>query len=227
MDVILTVTGEDVGQTVTVSFRGVTDCLEVPTGEYEVEIPGAGFSTTVDLAAEDYIAVALGKLEGETEFTVTPFYDTDGANIGDDEARVRAVHASPDAPAVDVTVDGDAPTLFEDVGFGESSGHAVVGAGEHNVKVRPAGGGDPVVDAGVTLDGRSTDTVFAVDFLEDKDEDGDPDISLLPVKDAGAPPRGDGDEDDRDDNGRGRGGGDDEGGDDNGNGRGRGCGRGN
>ena len=46
-----------------------------------------------------------------------------------------------------------------------------------------------MVEADASLDGRSTYTVFAVDFLED--------ISLLAVKDAGAPPRGD------DDSGRG------------------------
>ena len=43
-----------------------------------------------------------------------------------------------------------------------------------------------MVEADASLDGRSTYRVFAVDFLAD--------ISLLPVKDAGAPPRGDGDD---------------------------------
>jgi hypothetical protein len=55
-----------------------------------------------------------------------------------------------------------------------------------------------VVEADVSLDGRSTYTVFAVDFPED--------ISLLAVKDAGAPPRGDDDDSGRgpdDDPGRG------------------------
>jgi hypothetical protein len=52
-------------------------------------------------------------------------------------------------------------------------------------QTRRTGGGDPVVEADASLDGRSTYTVFAVDFLED--------ISLLAVKDAGAPPRGDDD----------------------------------
>jgi len=219
VDVILTKTDDaDVSKTVTVSFEDVTDYLEVPPGEYEVEIPAAGFSTTVDLDEEDYTAAALGTLGDGPDFTVGLFEDTNGANIGEEEARVRAIHASPDAPAVDVTVDDDALTLFEDVAFGDSSGYTVVGAGDYEVEVRPAGGGDPVVEADVTLDGRSTYTVFAVDFLED--------IDLLPVKDAGAPPRGDGDDDDEDDdededngdgddNGRGRGDGDD-------NGRGRG-----
>jgi hypothetical protein len=53
-------------------------------------------------------------------------------------------------------------------------------------QTRRTGGGDPVVEADASLDGRSTYTVFAVDFPED--------ISLLAVKDAGAPPRGDDDD---------------------------------
>jgi hypothetical protein len=66
--------------------------------------------------------------DADTDFTVSLFEDTNGANIGDDEARVRAIHASPDAPAVDVTVNDDAVTLFDDVEFGESSGYTVVDA---------------------------------------------------------------------------------------------------
>lgn len=106
--------------------------------------------------------------------------------------RVRAVHASPDAPAVDVTVDDGALTLFEDVEFGESSDYAVVPADAYEVEVRPAGGGNPVFEADVHLEGRSTYTVFAVEYLTFDDEPTDEAFCLVPTEDATAPPRGGG-----------------------------------
>lgn len=178
-------------------FREVTDYLEVPAGDYDVAVNVAGTETTVfgpatvTLAAEDYTAVALGEVSSDdTEFTVSLFEDTNGANIGGDESRIRAIHASPDAPAVDVTVNDDALTVFDDVGFGESSGYAVVPAGTYEVEIRPGTGGDPVFEAEVTFEGRSTYTAFAMGYLTPEDEDADEPFGLVPTLDAGAPPRG-------------------------------------
>ena len=179
------------------AFREVTDYLEIPAGDYEIAVTVAGTDTTVfgpvtvTLDAEDYTAVALGEVFSEdTDFTVSLFEDTNGANIGSDEARIRAIHASPDAPAVDVTVNDGALTIFEDVAFGESSGYAVVPAGTYEVEIRPAGGGDPVFEAEVTFDGRSTYTAFAMGYLTPDDEEVDEPFGLVPTLDAGAPPRG-------------------------------------
>jgi hypothetical protein len=180
-------------------FRDVTDYLEVPTGAYDVAVNVAGTDTTVfeaediELAAEDYTAVARGEVseDADTSFTVSLFEDTNGANIGDDEARVRAIHLSPDAPAVDVTVNDGSLTLFEDVSYGESSGYAVVPAAEYEVEIRPAGGGDPVFEADVALEGRSTYTAFAVGYLSPDDEPADEPFGLVPTQDKEAPPRGD------------------------------------
>jgi hypothetical protein len=195
-------------------FRSVTDYLELEAGEYEIAVNVAGTNTTVfgpaevELEAEDYTAVALGEVESDdSDFTVSLLEDTNGANIGDDEARVRAIHASPDAPAVDVTVNDDALTLFDGVEFGESSGYAVVPADDYEVEIRPAGGGDPVFEADASLEGGATYTAFAVGYLTPDDEPADEAFGLVPTQDASAPPRGDGDdeeeEDDDDDEERG------------------------
>ncbi|TQQ81329.1 DUF4397 domain-containing protein [Halonotius terrestris] len=179
-------------------FGSVTDYLEVPTGDREIAVNVAGTETTVfgpvtvTLAAEDYSAVALGEVTSDdTTFTVSLLQDTNGANL-DDEARIRAVHASPDAPAVDVTVNDGALTVFEDLAFGESSGYAVVPAAEYNIEIRPAGGGDPVFETTATLAAGSTYTAFAEGYLTPDDEPADESFSLLLSEDASAPPRGDG-----------------------------------
>jgi hypothetical protein len=180
-------------------FQSVTEYLEVAAGEHDVAVNVAGTETTVfgpvtvELEAEDYTALASGEVSSDdSSFGVQLLEDTNGANIGDDEARVRAIHASPDAPAVDVTVDDDALTLFEDLAFDESSDYAVVGSGDYEVEIRPAGGGDPVSEASVSLAGGSTYTVFAVGYLTPEDEPAEEAFTLLPIEDASAPPRGDG-----------------------------------
>jgi len=207
------------------SFRSVTDYLEVPAGKYDIAVTVAGTDTTVfeaedvELEAEDYTAVARGEVTdgADTDFTVDILEDTNGANIDDDEARIRAIHASPDAPAVDIFADKKdsdlAVTVFEDLEFFGSSGYAIVPAGKYTVEVRPAGESDAVFDADVEFEGGSTNTAFAVGYLDPEDEptDGeasDEEFGLVAVKDKSAPPRGDGDDNGRgdgDDNGRGRG----------------------
>jgi hypothetical protein len=181
------------------AFRSVTDYLEVPAGEYDVTVTAAGdpsvvvFDATLELAAEDYTAVAQGELS-EGTFGVSLLEDDNGRVFGD-TASVRAVHASPDAPAVDVTVNGGALTLFDGLSFGDASAYREVPAGTYTVEVRgdtPDDDGAVVFDAEVTLDAGSIYTVFAVGYLSPDDEPTDEAFGLVPALDKTAPPRGEG-----------------------------------
>lgn len=82
-----------------------------------------------------------------------------------DEAFVRVVHASPDAPNVDVWVDGS--TVLTDVPFTAVSDYLAVPAGDHNVQVTATGETDPVIDADLTLAAGTSYTVAAVGLLAD------------------------------------------------------------
>jgi hypothetical protein len=69
-----------------------------------------------------------------------------------DSAMVRVLHASPDAPAVDVYLDDTKVGALTNVPFGTISGYLAVPAGDHNVKVYATGTTTgPVIDANVTL----------------------------------------------------------------------------
>lgn len=70
-----------------------------------------------------------------------------GAN---DDARVRVIHASPDAPNVDVYANGD--QVLSDVPFGESSGYLTVPAGAYNFEVYAAGSNPDTDDAVLSVD---------------------------------------------------------------------------
>jgi hypothetical protein len=60
-----------------------------------------------------------------------------------DLAQVRVVHASPDAPNVDVYVDD--VLAIQDLPYGEASSLTDIPAGTRNIKVTPAGAIEPVV----------------------------------------------------------------------------------
>lgn len=79
---------------------------------------------------------------------------------------VRVVHNSPDAPAVDVCVNGT--TAFTNVAYGESTSYAGVPAATYEVQVEPAGFGCQgpfVIEADLTLTGDTFYTVVASDEL--------------------------------------------------------------
>ena len=69
-----------------------------------------------------------------------------------DTAMVRVLHASPDAPAVDVYLDDTIVDALTNVPFGTISGYLEIPAGDHNVKVYATGTTEgPVIDADVTV----------------------------------------------------------------------------
>ena len=79
------------------------------------------------------------------------------------KAWVRVLHASPDAPKVDVKVN-DADVLT-DVAFGTISDYLPVDAGTYNVKVCAAGTDTCVIDADLTFADGSKTTVAATNLL--------------------------------------------------------------
>jgi hypothetical protein len=89
----------------------------------------------------------------------------DDDNTGPEgEARVRVVHASPDAPDVDVLLD-DAEVLG-DVPYLTASDYLGLPAGDHNLKVNAAGTATTVIDADMNLVDGTDYTVIASGLAE-------------------------------------------------------------
>jgi len=158
-----------------VAFGDVSDYLDLEPGSYTVTITAAGDPDTVAFegpvtveADTDYTVAAVGELSEET-FQPLVLVDDDRRPVSN-VAYVRAVHASPDAPAVDVTLFDGRFTLFKDLGFGDATDYRALPAGEFDLEIRPAGGEQTVAEAAVELAGASAYTTFARGYLTPDDE---------------------------------------------------------
>jgi len=116
----------------------------VPTGETSPII----LETTVDLTVDTFSTLVAGGQAGAAE----SWWLTDDNRLpGVGKARVRFVHASPDAPAVDVVV--SSIPLFEDVAYKEVGDYVALDAGTYDLVVREAGTGNVLASlSDVTLD---------------------------------------------------------------------------
>lgn len=83
-----------------------------------------------------------------------------------DEARVRVLHASPDAPAVDVYINDEIVGALTNVPFGAISDYLTVPAGTYNIKVYATGDNmTAVIAADVTVDAGMSYTIAAINPL--------------------------------------------------------------
>ncbi|AGB36561.1 DUF4397 domain-containing protein [Natronococcus occultus] len=190
-----------------VPFRAVSEYLELPVGTANVAIAATEdpdtvvFDEDLELAEGAFTIAALGELSGETQPFAPAVLEDDLSDPGED-ARVRLVHASPDAPAVDVTADGGETVLFEDIAFGDA-GAIEVPAGEYVLEVRPAtecNDGDVVAEFDVSPAAGTVYTAFAVGYLDPENAPADEPFDLKVVADAeadedAADTEADGDED--------------------------------
>ena len=81
-------------------------------------------------------------------------------SFGQSNARIRVVHASPDAPAVDILVDG--AKVLSNLPFREYSEYLSLPARGYDVRVNVAGTGTTVLQANPTLAAGKDYTVVAV-----------------------------------------------------------------
>ncbi|MGD9892311.1 MAG: DUF4397 domain-containing protein [Dehalococcoidia bacterium] len=159
-------------------FKSATDYASIPAGQHNVKVTPVGQNQTAvieaDLplqAGQDLTVVATGRL---AEIAALPLED-DNSAPSPGNAKVRFVHASPDAPAVDIAIAGG-QVLFPNVSFRNASDYTQVPAGTYNLEVRPAGTQDVALSVpNVALQAGQNVTVFAAGLL------GDNTLSAVPV----------------------------------------------
>ena len=146
------------------TFPGATNYATLPVGTSAMRVAVAGsgcgsggvISADLPLArGQDLTVVALNFLSQIEPLVLVD----DNTRPGSGTARVRVVHASPNAPTVDVTL-ADGTTLVNNLSFKEASGYLQVPAGTYELQIRDETGevvvldlgGDPALTVLVTVD---------------------------------------------------------------------------
>jgi hypothetical protein len=141
----------------------------LPPGSYELEVRATGSPEAVVTlpplefaAGTSSSAFAVGSLEAGT-FTVVPALDASVPTT----AQVRILHGSPDAPPIDVVLNG--VRIFGNLPFGLTSPYLTVPVGENQIQIIPSGGSveeSPVViDATLPFEGGTRTTIVASNDL--------------------------------------------------------------
>jgi len=162
-----------------VPFKDVSSYLPVPAGSTSFRVTPANAASPVVIdatvtlnAGGNYTVAATGFLAGIQPLLLEDDRGTTG------QSKVRFVHASPDAPAVDIAVTGG-PVLFSNVSFRQASGYPQVAPSTYDLEARPAGTSTVALAVpDVTLRPGTNYTVFAVGLLSNGS------LSALPAVDA-------------------------------------------
>lgn len=157
-------------------------------GDYRIRVTAAGDSTpvfdsgTVPVAAGADLVIAAvdSTVPGDAPISLLALDGTGAVEILDAEtpATVRVVHASPDAPPVDVLVNGEGVfATLEDLAFTDTppaTPRTELPAQDYNVKVVQTGTTEPVViEDDPSLVAGVEYSVFAVGLVADADSEAD------------------------------------------------------
>ncbi len=119
------------------AFGDFTRYVYLDEGEYNVSVYLAGqkdrpvINQMVDVSSQQIFTIAATGNLDNLGLLVIP--DKVSKSPSQNYSSVRVIHLSPNAPGVDILVDGD--TLFEDISFGEGTDYVDLNPGTYNVNV--------------------------------------------------------------------------------------------
>jgi rhodanese-related sulfurtransferase len=143
---------------------GMNEIMVVPAGSNEPVVIDVELDL-IDMA--DYTVLAVGPLA-----EIEPIFALDERAPVSNMAKVRFIHAAPDAPAVDIKYDvGKATPIFENKAFKSISDYVEVPGAAYSFLVTPAGSDDVVVSfEPVMVENGNVYTVVAHGTLDAEDE---------------------------------------------------------
>lgn len=180
VDVYVTMPNADLASSApvgSVAFKDVLPAATISAGDYQIRVTPTGQKTpvvfdsgTVTLAGgSDLVVAALQNTgPGAAPITLLAIPPSGGGKISildkATPARLRFIHASPDAPAVQVVVDDNfAAPLVPSLAFPNFTPFVEVPGAKYNVKVTPVGNNGVIaINADVTLAAGTETSAYAV-----------------------------------------------------------------
>lgn len=146
------------------AFGDFTRYVYLDEGEYNVSVYLAGqkdrpvINQMVDVPSQQIFTIAATGNLDNLGLLVIP--DKVSKSPSQNYSSVRVIHLSPNAPGVDILVDGD--TLFEDISFGEGTDYVDLNPGTYNVNVVLNSDKSVVLPLKVTLNPDKIYTIYII-----------------------------------------------------------------
>ena len=162
-----------------VAFKDVSDYLSLPAGKYHIDVYPAGTSVTTVISkkvkidpGKIYTLAAVGSLN---KMQLLPYIDD--PTVPNGETKVKFIHLSPDAPAVDIAVKGG-DVIFPDVSYKQATDYLGLTPMTVNLEARVAGSKNSVLSVpNVKLNPNQAYTIVAVGLAN-----GSPELEAIMLK---------------------------------------------
>ncbi len=171
------------------AFPNNTPYVTLPAGGHNVKVfvsPSNGTGSPAleanleIVAGKDYTVLAVGEV-GKGTLGLEVFEDNNATPSGNN-AHIRLIHASPDAPPVNVAVAGTNTNVFTGVAYRSFGPYTPVPAGTYSLDVKVNATGATVLTIpGLKLEARTVYTAVAVGLA------GNGTLKVVPLVDAPAP----------------------------------------
>lgn len=163
------------------SYEEITDFYSILPGEYNIKVFSAGETTNpaldvdLEIAGGDNLTIAAAGVLPQV--CIIPVVQTRDCPPSQ-QALVRLVHLSPDAPLADITLP-DVTVLFAEVEYREVTDYLPIKPGVYRLQVRPHGIDTVMLDVpDVMLKENQLYTIYVLGRLE-----GQPDLKGLLIGD--------------------------------------------
>ena len=146
------------------SFKDFTEYVQLPMGEYKIEVFPAGqkenpvLTQNVQVPTKQVITIAAaGNLE---DLQLIPYVERTAEDLPVNESRLRVIHLSPDAPDVDVLIDGN--IAFSNIGFMDATYYDQLPSRSYDIKVNIASTENTVLALTAELKSQKVYTIYVV-----------------------------------------------------------------
>lgn len=147
-----------------IKFKDFTEYVQLSMGQYKMEVYPVGqmdkpvLAQNIQVPEKQVITIAAaGNFE---DLQLIPYIEGDADGLAMNQSRVRLIHLSPDAPEVDVLINGQ--IVFNNIGFMDATDYIKVVSGTYNIVVNLAGTNDTVLTFSLQLNSQKVYTVYVV-----------------------------------------------------------------